>query len=54
MAIGRDTKGNVSLVIYAIAIPASAVHPVIAWSLYFAVSLIWLVPDRRIENTLRP
>ena len=52
-AIGRDAKGKFSLAIYAIAIPASALNPIFAWSLYFAVSLIWLVPDRRIENTLR-
>lgn len=54
LAIGRDTKGRVSLVIYVFGILASAVNPVLAWALYFAVALIWLVPDRRIENTLRP
>ena len=51
-AIGRDTKGKLSLLLYALAIPASFVSPFIGWALYTVVALGWLVPDRRIENTL--
>jgi uncharacterized membrane protein len=50
-AIGRDVKGKVSLIIYAVAIPASFLSTLMGWSLYVVVALMWLVPDRRIEST---
>lgn len=52
IAIGRDTKGKISMVIYAAAIVLSFVNPWIAFLLYCGVAAIWLVPDRRIEKTL--
>jgi len=51
-AVGKDTKGNISAVIYLSAIGLAFVHAWIAELLYAAVALIWLVPDRRIENTI--
>ncbi len=51
-AVGRDKKGNVSLVLYAVAIPLAFVNPLIADAIYVSVALTWLVPDRRIENRL--
>ena len=48
-AIGRDRKGNISLVLYAIAIPLTFIAEWIAIALFALVALIWLVPDRRIE-----
>jgi uncharacterized membrane protein len=51
-AVGRDLKGKSSLVMYAIAIPAAFVHAWIAYALYVAVAVIWLVPDKRIERAL--
>jgi uncharacterized membrane protein len=51
-AIGRDTKGNLSLVIYAVAIPITFVNRWLALALIGLVALIWLVPDRRIESRL--
>ena len=51
-AIGGDLKGNISLALYAAAIPLAFVHQVIADALYVTVALIWLVPDRRIERQL--
>ena len=51
-AIGKDTKGIASLVIYAIAIPLSFVNPWIAFATYVGVALLWLIPDRRIERVL--
>ncbi len=53
-AIGRDFKGMVSVLIYALAIPASFLSTFAGWALYFVVALIWLVPDTRIESVLRP
>ena len=49
-AIGGDAKGNLSLAMYAAAIPLAFVNRWIAYALYVAVVLMWLVPDRRIER----
>ena len=49
-AIGKDVKGNVSLLLYLIAIPLSIWIPYLAISLYIVVAIMWLVPDRRIEK----
>jgi len=46
-AIGSDTKGIASVVIYAVAIPLSFVATWIAFALYVVVALIWFIPDRR-------
>ena len=51
-AIGRDLKGKISPLLYAMAIPLAFVRPWVADALYVLVALIWLVPDRRIERTL--
>ena len=52
-AIGKDFKGNISIVFYVVAIPLAFVHHAIANTLYVIVALMWLVPDRRIESKLR-
>ena len=52
LAIGRDLKGKISLLIYAAAIPLAFVHAWLACAFYFAVALMWLVPDRRIEKII--
>ena len=49
-AVGRDFKGKLSPLGYALAIPLAFVHEWLAWGLYVGVALIWLVPDRRIER----
>jgi uncharacterized membrane protein len=51
-ALGRDGKGKLSLLLYALAIPLAFVHVGIAGALYVSVALIWLVPDLRIERVL--
>jgi uncharacterized membrane protein len=51
-AIGTDWKGKLSPALYCIAIIAAFWKQWIAQSLYVLVALIWLVPDRRIENVL--
>ena len=50
VAIGKDWKGKLSPVLYAVGIAASFVHPWIAGAIYILVALLWLVPDRRIER----
>ncbi len=51
-AIGRDTKGKISVVVYAIAVVSALVVPWLACLLYILVAILWLIPDRRIERTL--
>jgi uncharacterized membrane protein len=53
-AVGRDFKGKISPVIYAIAIPLAFVSAWLAYGLYVFVAVMWLIPDRRIEKTLAP
>ena len=48
-AIGNELKGKLSISIYAVAMLLAFVQPWIAISFYFAVAIIWFVPDRRIE-----
>jgi len=52
-AVGNDTKGKVSVVVYALAIPAAFWCPLISCLGYVTVALMWIVPDRRIENALQ-
>jgi uncharacterized membrane protein len=49
-AIGRDFKGKLSPLLYAAGIAASFVRPWIAGCIYVFVALMWLIPDRRIEQ----
>jgi len=51
-AVGRDMKGIVSVVVYALAIPFSYVQPLVCHLAYAAVALMWTIPDRRIERVL--
>ena len=51
-AIGRDFKGKLSPVLYALAVAAAFFRPWISCALYVFVALMWLVPDRRIERLL--
>ena len=51
-AVGKDFKGKVSLVCYAVAIPLAFVNSWLACGLYVLVVVMWLIPDRRIEREL--
>ncbi len=54
-AVGRDFKGNLSSVAYAVAIVLCFVfNQWAAQAIYILVALVWLVPDRRIERILPP
>jgi uncharacterized membrane protein len=48
--IGGDRKGYISLALYIAAVLSSFVSEWIALAIYFAVALIWLIPDRRFEK----
>jgi uncharacterized membrane protein len=49
-AVGRDYKGKLSVVFWAVGIGLAFVTPWVAIALYVGVALTWLVPDRRIEK----
>ena len=51
-ALGRDRKGKFSVVAYAVGIAVAPVVPWISLGVYIAVSLVWLVPDRRMERVI--
>ena len=52
-AYGRDTKGQISILIYAVSIFVALVYPWLSFALYSVVALIWLPPDPRIEKILK-
>ncbi len=51
-AVGKDKKGIVSVVIYALAIPLSFINGYIGLALYALVAAMWLIPDQRIEKKM--
>jgi uncharacterized membrane protein len=51
-AVGRDWKGKLSPILYFLSIAAALYSPSISQTIFVAVALIWLVPDRRIKNIL--
>jgi uncharacterized membrane protein len=51
-ALGSDFKGKISIVMYVAALPLAFINSWLAYALYVAVALMWLVPDRCIEKYL--
>ncbi len=51
-AVKGNFKGNLSLLIYAIAIVMTFVHPMISFALFVSVAVMWFIPDRRVEEFL--
>jgi uncharacterized membrane protein len=51
-ALGRNFKGKLSVLIYAVTIPLAFAIPWLACALYVLVAVLWLIPDRRIEKAL--
>jgi uncharacterized membrane protein len=52
IALGKDWKSKLSVVIYAVAILLAFVTPWLGLGLYIAVAVMWFIPDRRIEKTV--
>jgi uncharacterized membrane protein len=50
LALGRDLKGKVSPLLYAVGAGLAFVDTRIAGGIYLIVTLLWLIPDRRIER----
>jgi uncharacterized membrane protein len=51
-ALGKDIKGKISPIFYIAGIALAFVNPWLAIAIYVLVAVIWLVPDRRIEEVL--
>ncbi|MGA2683617.1 MAG: TMEM175 family protein [Verrucomicrobiota bacterium] len=51
-SIGRDFKGKLSPVLYAVGIAVAFLEPWISCCLYVLVALMWLIPDRRLERVV--
>jgi len=51
-AVGRDVKGVVSPLIYAVGVGLAAVSPYLSYICYAAVSLMWFIPDRRLTGSI--
>ncbi len=52
LALGRDFKGRVSLALYALAILLCPVNSWLACMPYVLVTIIWIIPDPRIERVV--
>jgi uncharacterized membrane protein len=50
IALGKDWKGKLSVIIYSIAILLAFFNPLLAVGLYVMVAVMWFIPDRRIEK----
>jgi uncharacterized membrane protein len=50
VAIGSDWKGKLSPALYVVAIVSTLWSPRLAHAVYVLVALLWLIPDRRIEQ----
>ncbi|MDB5090294.1 MAG: putative rane protein [Mucilaginibacter sp.] len=51
-AIGKDRKGTISTIIYAVAIIVSFFNSKVGFALYILVACIWFIPDKRIEKKI--
>ena len=51
-ALGRDVKGKVSILFYLAAVPLAFFQSWMSLVLYILVAIMWLVPDRRIEQKM--
>lgn len=51
-AVGSDTKGKISIVLYLLGIGLSFINPWFGIGLYIVVAVMWLIPDQRIERRL--
>jgi uncharacterized membrane protein len=53
ISVGKDRKGRLSIVIYAIAIPLAFVRTWASYVCYVLVAVLWLLPDPRIEKVVQ-
>ncbi len=49
-AVAGDVKGPLSILLYAAGVAGAFISPWIAYALYVSVSVMWVVPDRRLAS----
>ena len=49
----NDKRMNISLLLYFTGVVVSFFFPIISLLIYWGVALMWIVPDPRIEKTLK-
>jgi uncharacterized membrane protein len=54
IALGKDYKGKLSVLLYVLALGLSFLNPAIAIVIYVCVAAMWFIPDRRIEKKIKP
>lgn len=52
-AVHAKYKENISIIFYILGMATSFFYPYIAIGFYYIVALIWLIPDQRIEKSLK-
>ena len=52
LAMGKDRKGKISIVIYITAMSVSLFCTWVGLALYATVAIIWFIPDTRIEHKI--
>jgi uncharacterized membrane protein len=50
----QDRKGQLSLLLYALAVPLAFVSHWLSLTLYVAVAVMWFIPDHRVQQVLTP
>ncbi len=50
--VGKDMKGKISIILYALGIALSFVCEWISAACYILVAIMWLIPDKRIERAM--
>ncbi|MGC1633610.1 MAG: TMEM175 family protein [Gelidibacter sp.] len=53
IALGKDMKGKISPILYILGIMGAFIDVWISGAIFILVAIIWLIPDRRIENKLK-
>jgi uncharacterized membrane protein len=51
-AVGRDHKGFLSLVLILLGVGSAFINTLLGFGFYVLVTVIWFIPDQRIERTL--
>lgn len=51
-AIGKDFKGKLSTALYIVGLAMSFINSWVAIACYLIVAIIWIVPDKRIEQNI--
>jgi Predicted integral membrane protein len=52
IAIGKDWKGKISIIIYAAGIGLSFLNSWLGLAMYILVAALWFIPDKRIEDKI--